>query len=287
MSRRIAIEPDFERRLAAVSGGVRTVEALLEDDSPDRVLPALGRWTALLKPGLGRRERWRWELPTGETYYVKRYLATSPREQLDRILRQSAKHSRAWWEYDQSLRLLRRGVPAVRAVAAAEVMHGPWEHRSAVVFEAARGDALDRAWARLAVEGSAFVAGAARHALTRELAGLAAAFHKGGDCHRDLYLCHIFADIVDAGGPTPALTLIDLARTFRPRWRRRRWIVKDLSQLDASARQLGLYRTDRLRFLEAYTGLNSRSPDLRNLAARVLRRSAAIVERDARKRAGR
>lgn len=284
MSRRIAIEPEFERRLATVSAGAQTVQLLLDEVPPDRTLRTLGRWTALFKPGLGHRERWRWELPTGDTYYVKRYLATPPREQLDRILRQSPWHSRAWWEYDQSHRLLLRGIPAVRAVAAAEIMCGPWERRSAVVFEKARGDALDRVWARLAAICPPIVAGAARHALTRDLAGLAAAFHKGGDCHRDLYLCHVFADLGGTHGPAGALTLIDLARTFRPRWRPARWIVKDLSQLDASARQLGLHRTDRLRFLEAYTGLRSNAPRLRGLATRVLRRSAAILRRDARKR---
>jgi hypothetical protein len=52
--------------------------------------------------------------------------------------------------------------------------------------------------------------------------------------HRDLYASHIFAD--RRGGRTD-LYLIDLARVFRPRWRLRRWRVKDLAQLKYSMPQ--------------------------------------------------
>jgi hypothetical protein len=281
---RVLIAPDFGRRLPAARDGRQTIEALLADEPPDRRLPDAGRWTAMIKPGLGRRERWRWELPDGGTYYVKRYLGTPLRAQIDRMVHQSPGHSRAWWEYQQSQRLRGSSIPAVRAVAAAESMCGSWELRSAVVFEAAPGDALDRVWPRLVLAGSPLTVGAARHELTVALARVVAALHTGGGCHRDLYLCHIFADFGQSAESARAFTLIDLARMFRPFVRRTRWIVKDLSQLDASARQIGLHRADRLRFLTAYLNCETGSPRVRDCARRVLRRSDAILRRDARKR---
>ncbi len=283
------IDPDYERRLIALGGGRQTIEALLEDASPAQRLANLGRWEPLVKPGLGLRERWRWEMSDGTVFYVKRYLGATFREQTDRVTRQSPMHSRGWWEYEQSRRLRESSIPAVRAVAAAELMSGPFERRSVVVFETVRGDAFDRVWRRLAGSGSPLVRGAARHGIARSLARLVSAFHSGGDCHRDLYLCHVFTDLEQPASAVPAFTLIDLARTFRPRVRRMRWMIKDLSQLDVSARQIGMHRTDRLRFLTAYLGLEpiSTSVRLRYYLSRVLRRSDAILRRETRKRGAR
>ena len=81
----------------------------------------------------------------------------------------------------------------------------------------------------------------------------------------------------------PQFHLIDLARTFRPRWRRFRWLVKDLSQLDVSARQIGGSRSDRLRFLLAYLGLQSCTPRARRLIQRTIAKSDRILRRIARK----
>ena len=111
-----------------------------------------------------------------------------------------------------------------------------------------------------------------------------AAFHGTGLCHRDLYLCHIFAEI-DAKPvrKTPRFHLIDLARVHRPRWRRMRWIIKDLSQLDASARQVGASRTDRLRFLRAYLHLPREAQRVRWYVRRIVRKSDWILRRIERK----
>ena len=75
-----------------------------------------------------------------------------------------------------------------------------------------------------------------------DLAGLVGRLHRSGFVHRDLYLSHIFFDGL-------SFRLIDLQRAFRPRWRRRRWLIKDLAALHFStpAEQVG--RWERLRFL--------------------------------------
>ncbi len=279
MTRRAVTAPEWQKRLAAA--GLDDPLMLLER-SPEH-LP--GRWEALVKPGLGGRERWRWELPGDPptVLYVKRYLHTPPREQFDRMWRQGRRCSRAWWEWLQSQRLSEKHLSVVRTVACAEQMRGWREVYSAAVFEAVPGDALDRTWTRLSQDRAPVTQAPLRHAVNRHLARYVSALHQSGTCHRDLYLCHVFVELDPNGSHPPQFTLIDLGRTHQPRARRTRWIIKDLSQLDCSARQIGATRADRLRFLAAYLSLPTKRPRLRWYARRVVRKSDRILRRIARK----
>ncbi len=300
MKRRWQIAEEWSDRLARA--GLSDLHRLLTDPFPPPDLS--GQWEPLTKPGLGGRQRWRWKPdgpvsesnaaltastlqskgpPTTHVLYLKRYRSTSWNAQLDRIRRQSARHSRAWWEYQQSVELGRQSIPAARTVAVVEEMRGVFERSSALLLEAATGEALDRAWCRLRQQNAPILRGLARHDLVRRLARFISAFHQTGACHRDLYLCHVFADLDPAGRRPPAFTLIDLARLWRPRWWRTRWLIKDLSQLDSSARQIGLWRTDRLRFLLTYLGLDVNAPRVRWYARRIVRKSDAILRRIRRK----
>jgi heptose I phosphotransferase len=251
VTRRTLVSPQWRDRLARA--GLTDLTLLLGDGAPAHLR---GRWEALTKPGLAGRERWRWELdgPDGGVLYLKRYVRVPPGVQLDRLRRQTALHSRAWWEFRQSAALAAQDVPTPCAVALAEEMRGPLERRSAVLLQSAPGDAFDRVWTLVAAQRAPIAHRAARHELTRQLARLIAAFHATGLCHRDLYLCHVFVDLDPQARRPARFTLIDLARTHRPRLRRRRWILKDLAQLDSSARLIGATRTDRLRFLLTYLG---------------------------------
>lgn len=272
VSRQTEIQPDWRERLA--TAGLQDLTALLTNEPPERFR---GQWEALRKPGLGGRERWRWRLSaSGPTLYLKRYFSSKWREQWDRIYRQKSRRSRGWWEYHQSNQLARRYIPAVRAVGVAEEMRGFFERRSAVLFEEVAGDAFDRVWSRLEARRAPLTYGRTRHEMNRCLARFVSAFHQTGLCHRDLYLCHIFIDLAD-DEIAPRFTLIDLARVHRPCWRRTRWIIKDLSQLDCSAQQIGATRTDRLRFLLAYLGLEPNAPRVRFYVRRVARKSARIL----------
>jgi hypothetical protein len=274
--------PEWEDRLRRA--GLNAATDLL-DRAPDQ-LSLAGTCELLSKPGLAERQRWRWTLPEGDAVlYIKRYGRAPSRMQWDRIVRQSSRHSRGWWEHTQGKRLAGAYVPAAGAVACAERMNGLIEQRSVVVLAAVAGDGLDRVWTRLSAEGAPLTRGLARHDLAVRLGRFVSAFHQTGLCHRDLYLCHVFAELDPAGTRPPTFTLIDLARTFQPRLRRTRWLLKDLAQLDCSARQVGVYRTDRLRCLRAYLGLQTRAARLRWYARRVLRRSDAILRRIARKSA--
>lgn len=290
MSTAVQIRPDWRERMGAWR--LPSLEVLL--DQPPDAANWPGTWEPLRKEGLAGRERWRWTLHDAQgssicTLYLKRYARTPLRSQWDRCWRQSPRLSTAAWEYLQAEQLHWTHVPAARAVAYAQRMRGPLEQSSVVLLESAAGDGLDRAWQRLSGLGSGWTDGPGRHEVARRLARFIAAFHGTGLCHRDLYLCHVFADFEDGGARPPRFALIDLARAHRPRWFRTRWVVKDLAQLDASARQVGASRSDRLRFLYAYLNLQSGAPRLRYFARRIARKSSAILRREERKarRAGR
>ncbi len=281
MSRRAEVAGPWQARLAAA--GLGDFTRLLDADGAALKLP--GRWISLVKPGLGGRERWRWRLPDGGTLFVKRYRRTPLRAQWDRLWRQTPRHSRAWWEFRQANWLNEQSVPALRAIAVAEELRGGWERRSVVATEALPGDAVDRCWERWRRVGAPVTRGAARQAFVCRLAQFVSAFHQTGLCHRDLYLCHVFVDAAAGDGGPVRFTLIDLARTHRPRLFRQRWLIKDLAQLDVSARPLGATRTDRLRFLLTYLGLAPRAPRLRWYARRIVRKSDRILRRIQRQQA--
>lgn len=276
------VREDWRERLSAV--GVEAAGMLLED-APDR-LPIDGSWQLLSKPGLSGRQRWRWTIEDSSAerriVYVKRYDAPPLRQQWDRLRRQAASHSTAWWEFQQANRLAALRVPAAAAIGYAERMCGPIESRSAVLLEGVSGEAFDRFWTAACERGERLTHGMARHDITRRLARFVAAFHQTGFRHRDLYLCHIFIDAEHAEAP-PQFRLIDLARTFRPRWRRMRWLIKDLSQLDVSARQIGASRADRLRFLLTYLGLQRGTARAGRIINRIEAKSDRILGRMARK----
>jgi hypothetical protein len=192
-------------------------------------------------------------------------------------------------------------------------MWGLWERAGAVILAAVPGDGFDRAWqacggganmaggdahptdagteahptdagAEAHPTGAAPVTrGAARFDVVERLARFVTAFHQSGMSHRDLYLCHVFAKLDATGRQPPRFSVIDLARAHRLRWRRTRWLVKDLAQLDYSARQIGATRTDRLRFVETYLGLLRGAARVHWYARAVAAKSDAILKRERRK----
>lgn len=93
--------------------------------------------------------------------------------------------------------------------------------------------------------------------------------HGAGLVFRDLYCNHLFARGFDDGEPA----LLDVERVFRPRFRRRRWHVKDLAGLCASA-PATVSGATRLRFLRAYLG--GLQGDWKGLATAILRKAARI-----------
>ena len=101
----------------------------------------------------------------------------------------------------------------MRALAAGEERDSLGVRRGYVVVAAVPGEALERCFddclARWDEDQLA--------AFNQALADLAARLHSAGLAHRDLYTPHIFLDETPEG---PRLYLIDLARVFKPCWRK-------------------------------------------------------------------
>jgi tRNA A-37 threonylcarbamoyl transferase component Bud32 len=196
-------------------------------DSMEGVMAYRGG-TDLAKPGLDDRRRTRLELAdqSGErhVFYIKRY---GPPGFLDEI--------RRWWRHGGALSPAEaeaRNIQAARQAGVATMRDldcRAGTEGSYLITTAVPGEALERCgeafWRRLAADERAAAELAAR------LAELVRSLHAAGYVHRDLYASHVFLD--ERGGRFD-LYLIDLARMFRPRWRRFRWRVKDLAALHYS-----------------------------------------------------
>jgi hypothetical protein len=239
MGETLQIAPGEEGFLAR--NGLTSLEAVFR----------LNAGTRMDKPGLESwRQRWRLVLPDEKgvprTLYLKRFERPPFQRQWDRWREGHGGLSTAGVEWTNARLLAQAGVPAVEAVAFGQEMLGFWERRSFVLIREVAGESLER-WvpAHLppAVEETDL---ALRRRQLDSLARLLARFHRSGFVHRDLYLAHIF---LETGG----FRLIDLQRVFRPRWRRRRWVVKDLAALAFSTPADRVGRWARLRFLCRYT----------------------------------
>lgn len=104
------------------------------------------------------------------------------------------------------------------------------------------------------------------------VAEVARRMHAAGLHHQDFYLGHLLRPN-DHDGP---IHIIDLGRVQKHSpWFARRWIVKDLAQLNYSAKQARA--TDRLRFWQAYQGR-----PLTNDDKAVIRRILSKTQRIAR-----
>jgi heptose I phosphotransferase len=247
--------------------GLARFASVFKDDRGERLNKAnIGSWRerrrTVLSESTGRRE----------TLYLKRYERPPWREQLLRILLRGAEHSTAWWEWRNIRRLVEAGVPTVTPVAFGERMRGPFERQSFVVTQAIPGVSLEQ-FVPEHLRPGGDVGPAKRRAIVGQLALLVRTLHEAGFVHRDLYLSHIFISHNRDG--RPALRLIDLQRVFRPRWRWRRWQVKDLAALHYSTPPACVPATERIRFMRQYLDV----PRLRSEDKQLIRRILAKTRR--------
>ncbi len=124
-------------------------------------------------------------------------------------------------------------------------------------------------------------AGLAFEAILKPTADLAARLHDAGLHHRDLYLCHFFANESDPAD----LRLIDAARVKKlPGWpMRNRWIVKDLAQFWYSTMSMPVTDEQRLRWLQCYAE-RRKVASVDSLRHAIERKSASIARHDAKLR---
>lgn len=182
----------------------------------------------------------------------------------------------AWNEWLAMHHFQTAGVPSMKPVA-----YGEYGAESFVIIEglqgyAKLGDLLKR------YEHRSFSTSAVQ-ILIDTLALQTARMHAAYLHHQDYYLGHLMiesrweAQLLGAEplSGRPDLRVIDLGRALKQRSLMRRWIVKDLAQLDYSARICP--QSWRSRFFVTY--LNSLyAPDSRGLLRAVLRKSARIAQ---------
>ncbi|MBN1344106.1 MAG: hypothetical protein JXQ73_15580 [Phycisphaerae bacterium] len=217
------------------------------------------------------RERWRLDLEdyqgSRRTLYLKRYQSPPLGEQLKRIFFRRAKRASAWWEWQRIRNLAAEGIGVPTPVGYGQKMRGFVERRSFLVTEAIPGESLER-WVPRHLGPDGDVDWRTRRKLVGQLALLIRLLHEKKWAHRDLYLSHIFISH-NADGQA-VFRLIDLQRLFRPRWRWRRWRIKDLAALHYSTPAECVPATDRLRFLRHYFNVPRLTPAHRRLIRRVL-----------------
>jgi len=199
------------------------------------------------KPGLAHRRRTRLELSDAQggswVVFLKRYQREPWRTRLARYLAGQGGQAAGVLEAANIAAAAKAGVQTMDALAAGQDAAG----RSYIVVTAVPGEALERYGQQLM---TTHAADGAIDALTQKLARLARTLHAAGLVHRDFYACHVFCDDSADG---LELYLIDLARVFRPPWRRFRWYVKDLAQLKFSMPPVWVERCWD-NFLQAYLG---------------------------------
>jgi heptose I phosphotransferase len=108
-----------------------------------------------------------------------------------------------------------------------------------------------------------------RSELIREVARIAHTMHRHGLHHQDFYLGHLLLSSSSPG----RIYVIDLGRVRKQKPLSRRWIIKDLAQLNFSA---ALTPQERLQFLHAYLGRRLTAAD-RLFVARIDAKTETIA----------
>ena len=216
---------------------------------------------AIIKHAVPQRTTVRLQFPGGSAVYLKRHYPESILQTIKNGLKLDARPT-AFDEFENIIAFHRAGLPTVVPIAAGR-RHGA----SFLVTEALDGcTRLDD------YLGQTKLAAADKAELTGRVAGLIQKMHASGFNHRDLYLCHILRD--GKGN----LYIVDLHRVQRRGAVPERWRVKDVAALNYSAPAGIISRTDRLRFLKAYLGMERLSGRDKRFALKVLKKTEKMVE---------
>lgn len=212
------------------------------------------------------------DAPRDQTFFLKRHSAPRLSERLRPLFSLSLPIVGARNEWEGILKFHAAGIPTMTPVA-----FGECDDRSLVMTQDLGTPRTLLDWVNAAAgdrsgpsPGDPAESPAARHELISRVAGIARRMHAAGLHHQDFYLNHMLW----CGKPEALdIRVIDLGRVRKPRRLSRRWILKDLAQLDFSARKLSC--ADRLRFLRLYLGRPFR-PDDRWLVRGIVLKSRHI-----------
>jgi len=203
--------------------------------------------------------------------YLKRYNRPPRLPQLGHWFTHRRRVSLAGIEHETACDLASQGIGTPHTAACGESWGILFEERSFLMTrEVADAESLERKLPLCFHEPGTPEVLRQRRDFIQRLAAFVTRFHDTGYCHRDLYFSHIFHST------TGRFSLIDLARAFKPLWRRR-FKVKDLAQLHYSAPCDHFSRSDRLRFYLAYCGRTSLSPADKSLLIAVVKKATRMA----------
>lgn len=189
----------------------------------------------------------------GRHYFAKIHQGVGWREIFKNLVQLKRPILGAGNEWNALNLLTRIGVPTMTPVAFGQQGSNPAHRHSFLITEELTGTtSLEDLCATWPTQPPRF---ARRKALNEQLATLVRQMHTHGLNHRDCYLCHFHLD-TSTGGAADAdklrLYVIDLHRAQMRRRTPHRWLIKDLAGLYFSALEIGLTRTDCLRFIQTY-----------------------------------
>lgn len=196
-------------------------------------------------------------------FYIKRHVRSSLKEYIKPLLRLTWPILGARNEWNAILHFHEVGLPTMTPVAI-----GQAGANSFLITEALQNcTKLSELKRKREEENSA--PGEERENLVRDVAQIARKMHGAGMHHQDFYLGHLMQSQTD-----PRLIyVIDLGRVQRHVRLSRRWVVKDLAQLDFSAQATPV---ERLRFLREYLGHRLTADD-RRLVTEIQSKAEAIA----------
>lgn len=196
-------------------------------------------------------------------FYIKRHVRSSWKEYIKPLLRLTWPILGAKNEWKAILDFHEVGLPTMTPVALGE--SGP---NSFLITEALENctklSELNRQHRETATASNNL-----RHHLIQNIAQIARKMHGSGLHHQDFYLGHL---MLSQSNPD-RIYVIDLGRVQKHVRLARRWIVKDLAQLDYSA---AVPLKERLRFLREYLGRRLTAED-KSLIADIQSKAAAIA----------
>ena len=210
--------------------------------------------------------------------FLKRYVGPPMMTQVRNWFAHGRKALTAMYDYLPCRPLEQAGVGTYQTIAYGGRWQGLFEDRSFVILrEIPTAQSLEKKLPDCLTRSPLESCQAERVTFIHTLADFVRRFHQTGYCHRDLYLCHIFYS-ADNG-----FSLIDLQRAFRPRLWRRRWILKDLTQLYYSSPGDVISRSDRLRFYLRYCQKERLMSSDRRFIRQLKRKAWRMADREIRR----
>jgi len=190
------------------------------------------------------------ELSDGRTVFIKRYFSIPWFQALRNLLSGGGWSSPARREWN-ALRVVNQlGIPTTTPLALGEESRGGLVRRAFVITWGVESDGSLETWMYRHLDGvPTRESVVAKRRFVERAAKFLRGMHEGGVNHRDFYLGHLLHRENGDG-----LWVVDFDRADVREHVPRRWRVKDVAALLASAAPRFVTRTDQLRFLRIYFG---------------------------------